>query len=70
MATLTFHESYGTMPESTLRLIKAANVSPADWDMMLARWGYNWNDDLPWELVEQHIESHRVRGMYQYPMYG
>lgn len=67
---MTFHESYGTMPTSTLRLIRRANVSPADWDGMLARWGYDWDDDLPWSDVEYHIESHIVNGSYRWPMYG
>lgn len=68
---MTFHEVFGTMPTSTLSLIKRANVSSADWDCMLARWGYDWNDEtMPFDLIERHIETHMVRGNYSYPMYG
>lgn len=66
-----FHESYGTMPTTTLNLIKRSNVSPADWDMMLYRWGMEWNNpDLPWDAIEQHIITHTVKGSYRWPMYG
>ena len=68
---MTFHECYGTMPKSTLRLIKRAGVSPSDWDDMLARWGMDWFDeDKPFPAIENHIESHMVNGLYRYPMYG
>ena len=69
--TMTFHESYGHMPTTTLALFKRANVSPADWDGMLARWGFEWSDpDLPWVEIENHVLSHMVNGLYSYPMYG
>jgi len=68
---LTFHESYGTMPESTLALFKRANVSPADWDSMLMRWGFSWGDEtLPWADIERHVTVHMVNSLYRYPMYG
>lgn len=68
---MTYNENYGELPDSTLRLIKKANVSPADWDMMLARWGYSWGDtSLPFAAIENHITVHMVNGSYRYPMYG
>jgi len=68
---MIFHESYGTMPESTLRLIKRSGVSQSDWDMMLHRWGYSWDSlDIPFAEVENHIRTHLVSGLYRYPMYG
>jgi hypothetical protein len=68
---MTFHESYGTMPTSTLSLFKRAGVSPADWDSMLVRWGFQWGDEsLPWDAIEDHVTVHMVNGLYRYPMYG
>ena len=34
MNKMTFHESYGSLPLKTLRLIRKYNVSPADFDQM------------------------------------
>lgn len=68
---MTFHEVYGTMPESTLRLFKRANVTSSDWDDMLMRWGFSWGDEnLPWDAIENHVTVHMVNGLYRYPMYG
>lgn len=68
---MEFNEYYGTLPKSTLRLFKKANVSPADWDSMLMRWGYNWGDEnLPFADIERHVTTHMVNGSYRYPMYG
>jgi hypothetical protein len=68
---MTFDENYGTMPSNLLALIKRANVSPADWDSMLTRWGIDWFDEhKPFNLIYLHIESHMVNGTYRYPMYG
>lgn len=68
---MQFHESYGTMPKSTLDTIKACNVSPADWDDMLMRWGHSWGDtDLYWPGVENHILTHSSSGSYRWPLYG
>jgi len=68
---MVFNESYGTMPQSLLNLIRQANVSVSDWDAMLNRWGFTWGDtDLPFDAIANHIETHRVSGSYRYPMYG
>lgn len=64
-STMTFHESYGNLPKSTLRLIKKFNVSPADWDYlneMLAN--MHWDGSLTHEIIEQHIISNSETGIY------
>lgn len=71
METMTFDESYGTMPTRTRACIRRHNVSPSDWDMMLSRWGYKWDEpNLPWREIENHIETHSRYGSYSYPLYG
>jgi hypothetical protein len=39
---MTFHESYGDLPKSTLALIKRHNVSPCDYDELVAEYGDNF----------------------------
>jgi hypothetical protein len=56
---MTFHEFYGTLPESTLRLIRKFNVSPADFDLMTDLLG-----NCQWADVEDHIVSNSETGMY------
>lgn len=58
--TMTFHESYGTLPRTTLRLIKKFNVSPADLDMII-----NYLVIPTWGEVDAHIISHSETGMYR-----
>lgn len=68
---MTFHETFGNVPRSTLRTIKLCNVSPADWDAMLVRWGFAWGDEsLPFADIENFIRVHSQSGSYNYPMYG
>jgi hypothetical protein len=71
MDCMMFDESYGMVPDYLLQLFKRANVSVADWDMMLARWGFSWGDTkLPFEDIANHITVHMVNGSYRWPMYG
>lgn len=68
--TMTFHESYGTLPLSTLRFIKKHNVSPADWDGILAVhgtdfFGANEITHAEWVEIEAYIVSHSETGVYQ-----
>jgi hypothetical protein len=63
---MTFHESYGDLPVSTLRLIKRANVSPADYEMLLYKFGYV---DTHFPDVEQFIRDHMKNGMYWPPLH-
>lgn len=72
---MTFHESYGHLPKSTLRLIKKHNVSPADFDMMTDMLGFDawvWSIETPdipgyidWSIIDDHIVSNSETGMYQ-----
>lgn len=70
---MTFHESYGNLPKSTLRLVRKHNVSPADFDMMLDLLGMDaWvpsdgvNVGRPdWSVIDDHIVSNSETGMYQ-----
>lgn len=61
--TMTFHESYGALPMSTLRLIRKHNVSPADYDMMLDMFMGPVPDG--WSWVDDHIVSNSETGMYR-----
>lgn len=60
---MTFHESYGSLPVSTLRLVKKHNVSPTDLDSILDQWGGTVEDD--WKWVNSHIIENSTCGMYQ-----
>lgn len=61
MFKMTFHESYGNLPESTLRLIRKHNVSPADFDLMTDLLGMS-ND---WSEINEHIRANLSdSGMY------
>lgn len=65
---ITFHESYGTLPKSTLRLIKKYNVSPADFDYMTDMLGIDaWTLVLgpEWSKIDEHIVSNSETGMYR-----
>ncbi len=60
MNKMTFHESFGNLPENTLRLVKRHNVSPADFDLMTDLLG---NTD--WAEVNAHIRANlNENGMY------
>lgn len=62
---MTYHESYGELPKTTLQLYRRFNVSPADHDILLMRFG-----QVPvWERVNQFVLSHSVDGSFRYP-YG
>jgi hypothetical protein len=71
MDCMMFDESYGILPDYLLKAIRRFNVSVADWDMMLTRWGYSWGDaKLPFEDIHNHIAVHSANGSYFWPMYG
>ena len=66
----TFHESYGHLPVSTLRLIKKFNVSPADFDLMLDILNAGTSSGVfvvneAWAEVNEHIVSNSDTGMYR-----
>lgn len=60
---MTFHESYGALPVSTLRLVKRYNVSPADFDFMLDQFMGPVPDG--WKWVNDHIVTNSPNGYYQ-----
>ena len=56
---MTFHEYYGDLPVSTLRLVRKYNVSPADYRMIVDELG------VPtWREIEANIVSNSETGMY------
>lgn len=65
--TMTFHESYGTMPVKTLRLIRKCNVSPADYDfiMMESSRVFGEEGEIDWTVINEHIISNSETGMYR-----
>lgn len=71
LSAMTFHESYGDLASSTLRLIKRYNVSPADYDMLLSQFGLTWKDteNIPWDILNDFITSHSRSGIYVAPTF-
>lgn len=71
MMSMTFHESYGSLPTTLLRLYRKHNVSPADHDQILMAFGKSWNDtDIPWEAVTEFVKSQiRPDGVLRLPYY-
>lgn len=65
--TMTFHESYGTLPKSTLRLIRKFNVSPADYDFIMMESSRIFGEDgeVDWSVIDEHIVSNSETGMYR-----
>jgi hypothetical protein len=61
--TMTFHESYGSLPTKTLRLVKKHNVSPTDFDFMLDQ--FSGTVDEGWAWVNDHIVSNSEAGSYR-----
>lgn len=64
-----YHESYGHLPESTLRLIRRFNVSPADFDLILDTYMYKVGTEpttaADWIDVDEHIKANSVAGYYR-----
>lgn len=70
MNEMTFHESYGNLPASTLALIKRHNVSPADFDLMLDSFMFQVADvtspavAATWDDINDHITANSPNGYY------
>ena len=63
---MTFHESYGHLPVSTLRLIRKYNVSQGDYDYILSLMGAEWSSpNIDFGAVDAHIVSNSGTGMYR-----
>jgi hypothetical protein len=66
LSSMTFHESYGNLPKSTLRLIKRFNVSTADYDQILGSLGFTWDyDGIDFSAVNAMIEAGSSSGTYR-----
>ena len=67
-----FHECYGTVAQSTLRLIKSKNISSSDWDMILEFLGLDFNDERVVTYageVNEFIKDRSLNGYFQMPPY-
>lgn len=66
-SNMTFHESYGTLPVKTLRLIRKYNVSPADFDLITDILGLAAYSamGIDWSVLDEHIVSNSETGMYR-----
>lgn len=73
--SLTFNENYGYLPTSTLRLVKKFNVSPADFDLILDSFMFNFAElaggaaSRAWLTVNDHILQNSANGYYQPRMF-
>jgi hypothetical protein len=68
--SMTFHESYGPLPTSLLRLYRRHNVSPADHDRILNAIGKSWSDDdIDWSFVLDFVLGHVENGSFRLPIY-
>ena len=63
---MTFHESYGSLPTKLLRKYRAANVSPADHDSLLAVFNWTWDSpNIDWDMVSDYLDLHIRDGIYR-----
>lgn len=59
MAIMTYHESFGELPKTTLSLYRRSNVSPADADMLIDYYGKDWT------AIERAVKEHTsVQGSF------
>lgn len=75
MMTMTFHESYGPLPTVVLRDIRKFNVSPADYDAVLAHFGRTWQaaglfSAETWSQIHDFIVSHSSDGIFRISRYA
>jgi len=67
---MTFHESYGELPTSLLRLYRANNASQSDHDLILMSFGHCYGDsDIPWSEVVDFVKGHCSYGQLRLPLY-
>ena len=59
---MTFHENYGELPASTLRLYKKVGVTPAEHDMMVEVGAMSFPE------IEAYVKSHMVGGSFRMPV--
>ena len=75
MMTMTFDESYGPLPDVVLRDIRKFNVSPADYDTVLAHFGHTWQGAGlftvdTWGQIHDFILSHSLDGYFRISRYA
>ena len=64
MTETVYHESYGTLTPALLRAIKKNNVSPMDYDMLVAEFGEHY------DVIRDVILLRSETGMYREPPVG
>lgn len=70
LSSMTYHESYGSLPTRLLNLYRNNNASPADHDAVLAAFDCSWeDDDIPWSLVIDFVTEHCRYGQLRLPLY-
>lgn len=68
--SMTFHESYGSLPTGLLTIYRRHNVSPSDHDRILAAFDCDWRDsNIPWSKVLDFVLAHCDNGVFRLPMY-
>lgn len=68
--SMTFHESYGSLPTALLKTYRRYNVSPADHDLILFNVGYMVGDtSIPWSLVLDFVLANVEDGFFRLPIY-
>lgn len=71
MMSMTFHESYGSLPTTLLRKYRRLNVSPADHDTILRCVGHVWSDtDIDWTEVVQFVDQRTHEGRLYLPRWA
>lgn len=71
---MTFHESYGHLPMRLLRLYKQVNVSPADHDTIMDRFGFSYDtqESIPaetWERISEFVTLSSTTGSFRTSLY-
>ena len=70
MLSMTFHESYGTLPKRLLTLYRRHNVSQSDHDAILRNFGKSYGDsDIPWSEVLDFVLANVENGYFRLPLY-
>lgn len=62
--SMTFHESYGTLPVHILRMVRKFNVSPSDYDMLTDTFGTDWDG------MREAITDNIIPGTRSFNVFG
>jgi hypothetical protein len=67
LSTMTFHESYGSLPTHILRMCKRFNIPPAEYDMLLVKFGEVVTDwDAMYDYIAENVNPNN--GMFYMPL--